>query len=40
MRTLERDKKALYICEKIKDSDPVQFKPPVEVKLNVVATTS
>lgn len=40
MRTLERDKKALYVCEKIKDSEPVQFKKPVEVKLNVVATTS
>lgn len=40
MRTLERDKKALYVCEKIKDSEPVQFKEPVEVKLNVVATTS
>lgn len=40
MRTLERDKKALYVCEKIKDSEPVQFKEPIEVKLNVVATTS
>lgn len=40
MRTLERDKKPLYVCTKIKDSDPVQFEEPFLVKLNVVATTS
>lgn len=40
MRTLERDKKPLYICTKIKDSEPVQFKEPFGIKLNVVATTS
>lgn len=40
MRTLERDKKPLYICTRIKDSDPVQFQEPFMVRLNVVATTS
>lgn len=40
MRTLERDKKPLYICSKIKDSEPVQFEEPVKRYLNVVATTS
>lgn len=40
MRTLDRDKKALFICHRIKDTDPMQFEEPVKVKLNVVATTS
>lgn len=40
MRTLERDKKPLYVCRKIKDSDPVQFEEPVKRYLNVVATSS
>lgn len=40
MRTLERDKKPLYVCRKIKDSDPVQFEEPVKRELNVVATSS
>lgn len=40
MRTLERDKKPLYICSKKKDTDPVQFEEPVKRYLNVVATTS
>lgn len=40
MRTLERDKKPLYICKRIKDSEPVKFEEPVPRKLNTVATTS
>lgn len=40
MRTLERDKKALYVCRKIPNSEPVQFEAPVLTKLNVVATSS
>lgn len=40
MRTLNRDKKPLYICKKVKDSDPAVFEPPVKRELNVVATTS
>ena len=40
MRTLERDKKPLFLCERVKNSDPVQFKEPIKVKLNIVATSS
>lgn len=40
MRTLERDKKPLYICKRIPNSEPKQFEEPVEVRLNTVATTS
>lgn len=40
MRTLERDKKPLFICERILNTEPKQFKEPVEKRLNTVATTS
>lgn len=40
MRTLERDKKPLYICKRIRNVDPVQFEEPVLQRLNTVATTS
>lgn len=40
MRTLNRDKKPLYVCHRIKDSDPVQFEEPIKRYLNVVATSS
>ncbi len=40
MRTLERDKKPLYVCKKIPESEPIQFEKPVLRKLNTVATTS
>lgn len=40
MRTLSRDKKALYICSKIKESNPVQFEEPKKYYLNVVSTNS
>ena len=40
MRTLERDKKPLYLCKKITDSEPQQFEKPVYMRLNTVATTS
>ena len=39
MRTLRKDKKPLYICKKINDSEPIQFETPVLVHLNTVATT-
>lgn len=40
MRTLTRDKKALFICKKIPESEPEQFETPVMRKLNVVSTSS
>lgn len=40
MRTLERDKKPLYVCRRKPNTDPKQFEEPVERKLNTVATTS
>lgn len=40
MRTLERDKKPLFICKRIPDSEPNQFEEPVKRYLNTVATTS
>lgn len=40
MRTLKRDKKPLYICKRIPDTEPVQFEAPVLVKLNTVASVS
>lgn len=40
MRTLERDKKPLYICKRVPNTDPKQFEEPVERRLNTVATTS
>lgn len=40
MRTLNRDKKPLYICKRIQDSDPVQFEKPIFFKLNIVSTSS
>lgn len=40
MRTLDRDKKPLYICKRIPNTDPKEFEEPVQRKLNTVATTS
>lgn len=40
MRTLNRDKKALWVCKKIPNSEPQQFEAPVKRLLNTVATTS
>lgn len=40
MRTLTRDKKPLYVCKRIPNSDPRQFENPVKRLLNTVATVS
>ena len=40
MRTLKRDKRPLYLCKKIKDSEPQQFEKPLCLRLNTVATSS
>lgn len=40
MRTLKRDKKPLYLCSKILNSEPQQFQEPKEIYLNTVATTT
>lgn len=40
MRTLERDKKPLYVCKRIENTNPQQYEAPIMRKLNTVATTS
>lgn len=40
MRTLTRDKKPLYICKRVINSEPRQFEQPKKVELNIVTTNS
>ena len=40
MRTLKRDKKPLYVCAKVQDSEPQQFSEPKMYRLNTIALSS
>ena len=40
MRTLKRNKRTLYLCQKYQDGNLTKFKEPMELEMNFVPTNS
>ena len=40
MRTLERNKRKIYICKKYEEHGLIKYKPPIEVWDNYMPTNS